>query len=100
MTQQYLAGELSLLLAQLRAATTDETHACGAAQLRREAETTPLPGLPAVVTRAVLLADAMCWDSIARGDLSAFSRQAEAGAALYEFGLCAGLLRGSGRMSG
>jgi hypothetical protein len=36
MTQQYLAGQLLLLLAQLRAAATDEASASDVFGLRRE----------------------------------------------------------------
>jgi hypothetical protein len=99
MTQQYLAGELSLFLAQLRVVATNEDSRRRVAELRREAETMPLPALASVAVRAVVLADAMCWNSIARGDITAFSRQAEACAALYEFGLCAGLLHEGHGMS-
>lgn len=92
MTQQYLAGELSLLLAQLRAAATDEASARDVDGLRREAETLPLSALVSLTVRAITHADLMCWDSVARGDVTAFSRQAAASAKLYEFGVCAGLL--------
>jgi hypothetical protein len=92
MTQQYLAGELSLLLAQLRAAATDDVSARDVDRLRREAETMPLGALVSVTVRAIARADAMCWDSVARGDTTAFSRQAAAAAAIHEFGVCARLL--------
>jgi hypothetical protein len=36
----------------------------------------------------------MCWDSLSRGDTTAFARQALIGAQLREFGVCAGLLAG------
>ncbi|TDO35146.1 hypothetical protein EV643_12432 [Kribbella sp. VKM Ac-2527] len=94
MTQQYLAGELSLLLAQLRAAATDEASARDVFGLRREAETLPLSALVSVTIRAIARADLMCWDSVARGDTAAFDRQAAAAAKLHEFGVCAGLLAG------
>ena len=92
MTQQYLAGELSLLLAQLRSVATDDGSAQDLAGLRREAETLPPTALSSVATRAIALADQICWDSIARGDAAAFSHQAEAAARLHEFGVCAQLL--------
>ena len=92
MTQQYIAGELSLLLAQLRMAATTEASARDVAGLRQEAETLPLGALFSVTARAIALADVMCWGSVARGDTATFSRQATAAAELYEFGLCAGLL--------
>lgn len=92
MTQQYLAGELSLLLAQLRAAATDEASARGVDRLRREAETMPRSALASVTVRAIACADVMCWDSVAQGDTAAFSRQAAAAATIHEFGVCARLL--------
>lgn len=55
MTQNYLAGEVSLLLAKLQAVARDPTRAREAARLRREAETRPIPLLPAVVVRALEL---------------------------------------------
>jgi hypothetical protein len=92
MTQQYVAGELSILLARLQAVTADETAARDVAALRREAETRPLAALPRVVVRALALDDGLCWDSLARGDEAAFTRQAHVGADLREFSVCAGLL--------
>jgi hypothetical protein len=92
MTQQYLAGELSLLLARLQGATED--HACrrDIARLRREAEAGPLAALRTVVVRALGLTDALCQDSLERGETAAFTRQATICAELYDFGNCAGLL--------
>jgi hypothetical protein len=92
MTQQYVAGELSLLLAQLRAVATNPVSARGVAGLRREAETLPPTALASVAVRAMALGDRMCWDSIACGDTAAFDHQAAACATLHEFGVCAGLL--------
>jgi hypothetical protein len=92
MTQQYVSGELSLLLAQLRAVAISEALARDVATLRREAETLPRTALVSVTTRALTVADRMCWDSVSRGDATSFSRQAAAAAALHEFGICSGLL--------
>jgi hypothetical protein len=92
MTQQYIAGELSILLARLQAVAADETAARDVAALRHEAETRPLAALTRVVARALALDDGLCWDSLARGDEAAFNRQARAGADLREFSVCAGLL--------
>ena len=92
MTHQYVVGELSVLLAQLRAAATNEVSARDVTLLRREAETLPPSALISVAARAVALADQMCWNSIVLGDSAAFDRQAVACAMLYEFGVCAGLL--------
>ena len=92
MTQQYIACELSILLAQLQAVAADEMAARGVAELRREAETRPLAALPRVVAAALALDDGLCWQSLTRGDGAAFIRQARAGADLREFSVCAGLL--------
>jgi hypothetical protein len=92
MTQQYLAGEMSLLLAQLQAVATSDARVRNVAHLRREAETGPLTRLPSVAVRALVLADGLCWDSLCRGDVSAFARQAALCAELQEFGVSASLL--------
>lgn len=92
MTQQYLAGELSLRLARLQAVATNHASVGEVAHLRRELETGPLTALPSVVVRALAMADSLCWDSLDRGDAAAFSQQAEISAQLREFGVCAGLL--------
>jgi hypothetical protein len=91
MTQQYLAGELSVLLARLHTVATDEVSARALARLRREAETLPVTALASVATRAMDVIEAVCWDSVTRGDMSAFRCQSVAAAELYEFGVCAGL---------
>src|ERR1022692_4309590 len=41
---------------------------------------------------ALALTDGRCWESLNRGDLAAFTRQAKVCAELHEFGVCAGLL--------
>jgi hypothetical protein len=92
MTQQYLAGELSLLLGELHIVTTNEASARDVARLRYEAEKTPPTALRSVTVRALALTDGLCWDSLARADTATFSRQATVSAELHEFGVCAGLL--------
>ncbi|NUR97276.1 MAG: hypothetical protein HOV67_18705, partial [Kribbellaceae bacterium] len=52
MTQQYVAGELSALLARLRAAAVSEESARDVAELRREVEMMPLSALASVAVRA------------------------------------------------
>jgi hypothetical protein len=91
MTRQYLAGELSVLLAQLEGLATSHTGACSAALLRREAETLPPAALGPVAVRALRLIDEFCWCSLAGGDIALFVRQTDLGARLFEFGVCAGL---------
>ena len=92
MTQQYLAGELSLLLAQVQAVATSRASAQDVAHLRREAEAGPLRALTSVAARAFELTDGLCWDALDRGDTAAFVRQAAVCAELHEFGVCSGLL--------
>jgi hypothetical protein len=91
MTQQYLAGELSLRLARLQA-VANQGSVREVAHLRREVETGPLTALTSVVIRALALTDGLCWDSLDRGNAAAFSQQAAISAELREFGVCAGLL--------
>jgi hypothetical protein len=92
MTRQYQAGELSVLLGHLQAATTTEAARRDAWSLRQAAETEPVTALGLVTVRALALADRLCWDSLSRGDMAAFSRQAAIGAELHDFGIFAGLL--------
>ncbi len=92
MTQQYLAGELSLLLGQLQAVTPSAASAGDVARLRREVETRPITALARVAAQALALTDTLCWESLSHSDTLAFSRQAEICAELHEFGVCAGWL--------
>lgn len=92
MTQQYLAGEFSLLLAQLQAVTPDPSSAHALARLRRDVETRPTAALGLELSRAFEVTDEVCWNSLARADATAFDRQCAAGARLREFGVCAGLI--------
>jgi hypothetical protein len=92
MTQHYLAGELSLLLAQLQAVATNQASVRDVASLRHEVEAGPLTVLTSVMARALELANGLCWDSLRRGDTAAFTSQAATCAELWEFGVCASLL--------
>lgn len=91
-TQQYLAGELSVLLSRLQAVTPSQFSVADVARLRREAETLPVPALTGVAQRALKLADCLCWDSLEHGDPESFRRLAVVEADLHEFGVCAGML--------
>lgn len=93
MTQQYLAGELSVLLAQLLDVAGSRALADTALQLRRECETVPVPALSRVVSHALALTDTACWRSIEHGDTASFARQAAIASQLYEFGVCAELIQ-------
>jgi hypothetical protein len=93
MTQQYLAGELSVLLAHVQAVTTSKAAGRDAWSLRHAAETAPIQALGSVTVRALALTEGLCWESLNRGDAAAFTRQAAVCAELHEFGVCAGLLK-------
>jgi hypothetical protein len=92
MTRQYVAGELSVLLGHLQAASTTEATRSDAWSLRLAAETETVSALGWVAGRAVALAEGMCWDSLSHGATAAFTDQAAVCAELWEFGVCAGLL--------
>jgi len=92
MTQQYLAGELSVILGEVQAAATIDACARQARDLRQEVESAPVTALPWAAARALALINSLCWESLARGDATAFARQAAVGAELREFAVCAHLL--------
>lgn len=92
MTQQYLAGELSVLLSHLQAVTTTEAAGRDASSLRHAAETEPVQRLCWVTVRAMALAERLCWDSLSHGDAAAFTRQAAVCAELRDFGVFASML--------
>ena len=92
MTQQYVAGELSLRLGELQAVATDQERASEIAHLRYEAERASHAALGSVVVRALRLANRFCWDSLECGDAVAFSRRVAICADLWEFSVCARLV--------
>lgn len=92
MTQEYLVGETSMLLARLESVVSDAAGAAEVERLRREAERTPPAGLSVVMVRALRLTDALCWESLDRGDGEAFGLQCACGAALRDFCVCAQLI--------
>lgn len=94
MTQQYLVGELSLHLARLRDVAGQPGFEQALTRLRREAEKEPVATLPRRVRDALELGDQLCWDSLARGDTTAFRSQSEVCADLYDFAVSASLLAG------
>ena len=94
MTQQYLAGELSVVLGHLQAAATTEASRRHAWSLRQVVETEPVTVLGSVTVAALVLTERLCWASLTRGDMAAFDRQAAVCAELHDFGVCAGLLNG------
>jgi hypothetical protein len=92
MTQQYVVGELSLLLSGLQAVAGDADAAADVARLRREAECRAPWDLEDIETSALAVADALCWTSLSDGRSTLFERQAAVGSQLLEFGVCAGLV--------
>jgi hypothetical protein len=92
MTQEYLVGETSVLLARLQD-VAPAARAREVAALRREAEETPPWRLAAIAVRALRMADAWCWESLDCGDAAAFDCQCARGAELREFCVCARLIR-------
>ena len=91
-TQQYLIGELSLLLANVAAVTTNGADRGEVVRLRQRAEMSAPRELVAITTTALQLTDVLCRASLSCGDTAAFNDQAEVSRRLYEFGLCSGLL--------
>ncbi|HTX83270.1 MAG TPA: hypothetical protein VME44_13865 [Streptosporangiaceae bacterium] len=91
MTQQYLIGELSAHLGDLRDAVKSEP-ARDIFRLQCEVENGPLTALAPAARRAIALADLSCWESLTRGDIAGFCEQARVGADLRLFGVCALLL--------
>jgi hypothetical protein len=90
-TQQYLIGELSLLLSNVAAVATTDGTVEEALRLRRRAERSAPEDLTAVVVSALCLTDVLCVMSLSRGDMTAFTAQVEVSRRLYEFGVCSGL---------
>ena len=90
MTRQYLIGELSVRLTALRAVANSGAE--DVERLQYEVESGPVSALRSAAERAIALADVSCWDSLARGDIAAFSRQAQVSSDLRLFGVCARLL--------
>jgi hypothetical protein len=95
LTRQYLAGELSLLLARVPVVATEPASVEAAVRLRHLAETVPISDLGGIVVRALALTNSLCWESLERGDVAAFAQQTEMGAELHEFGVCSRLLAGT-----
>lgn len=91
MTQQYIVGELSILLSRLQVVAPDRARAADVGRLRHEAERRPVTELGSVVGRALKLTDQLCSESLEWGDTAAFARQAAMGSELCGFAVCAGL---------
>ncbi len=91
MTQQYIVGEFSSLLAELQpvpsASLGNALH-----DLRRDVELGPLTMLPRLAQEAMTLTDMICWVALEQGDVSGFCRYVGAAVALREFTVSADLL--------
>jgi hypothetical protein len=83
-TQQYLIGQLSVLLEDLQP-SPDDCLAAAVHRLRREVESSPVQMLPELACEAIGLTDLICWAALERGEASDFCRYAEAATALGEF---------------
>jgi len=90
-TQQYIIGEFSALLAGLER-TAEEGLAEVVGNLRREVEVSPLPLLPQLAREALKLTDKACWLALDQGDVRGFCRHAETASALHEFTVSANIL--------
>lgn len=90
MTQQYIVGEFSSLLADLESASRGRLS--GAVDLRRSVERAPLCELPELAHEAMELTDTGCWAALEEGDASAFNCCATSAAALRDFAEAAGLM--------
>lgn len=94
MTHNYLIAELSVRLGELQATAAHDT-APELTALRYQVEAGSPLGLRDAAAQALALADRLCWQSLSRGDIAAFARQAEVSADLHLFGVCSRLLADS-----
>lgn len=91
MTQQYIVGEFSALLAGLYPAS-DELLCDAVRDLRHQVEFSPLSTLPRLAHETLHLTDTICWAALEHGDPAGFCRCAGAAVALRDFGVDAGLM--------
>jgi hypothetical protein len=89
MTQQYLVGELSSLLAGLQPSAL---QADAVRNLRHDVEFSPPRLLPNLAQKALDLADLVCWAALDEGDAERFCHCAYTATALRDFAVDAGLL--------
>ena len=90
MTQQYIVGELSSLVAALEPTAGELGRALR--RLRREIEVCPLDGLPTLAREVPHLPERLFWAAHEEGDLQTFGRCADTARALREFTASANLL--------
>ena len=90
MTQQYIVGEFSSLLAGLEPAR-GELLGDAVRNLRHEVEFSPLRTLPRLAQEAVGLADMICRAALEQRDADGFCRYLGTAIALRDFTVGAGL---------
>ena len=90
MTQQYIVGEFSVLIAALEPGAGELAGAVHA--LRRKVERVSPQALAPLVVEAVTMADMTCWAALECGDIASFARNTEAAARLHDFAVSAHLL--------
>jgi hypothetical protein len=92
MTEHYIEGELSLLIAQLQAIAPDPAAKVELARLRHEVETVSSERLGTAVRHVLDVSDRLCWASLETGQTDAFITQVDRASELGCFAACAGLL--------
>ena len=83
MTQQYIVGQFSVLLEDVRPPAGEWLTAVR--KLRSEVESCPLSMLPRLAQEAIGLTDLICWSALEQGDVGSFCGCARSAAALGEF---------------
>ena len=91
MTQQYIVGEFSLLLAGLEP-VSDKLLGEAVGKLRHEIECSSLPAVARAAPEAIALTDSICWVALEHGDTSGFRRCADTAVALRELAANATLM--------
>ena len=91
LTQQYIVGELSSLLAGLEPAR-EESLRDAVGSLRYQVECSSPSMLPQLAEEALDLTDLICRSALEKGDADAFCRSVAAATALRDFAVAAGLL--------
>jgi len=91
LTQQYIVGELSSLLAELESAR-DGFLRDAVGSLRHEVESSSVSKLPQLAQEALDLTDLICRSALEQRDADAFCRSLAAASALGDFAVAASLL--------
>jgi hypothetical protein len=91
MTQQYIVGEFSTLLAGLQP-RPGEPLGLAVVNLRHDVEFGPLQLLPKLAQDALDLTDRLCRAALEQGDVECFCRYADIAVALRDFTINASLL--------